>query len=169
MKVYQLKLVLGKTANYDQAGKLKNGTITAKYGEMELENILTDQNWKKLGACEISCVKVFDHPNLDNIPEAVNQVNARINSDIQQGARPKTEIELLKDQNDKLTERLERLENPIVLKNQAGKEIIGSDEVSTTIRASLFIEAKELGLNPAKNIKTELLQALVEKAKQKIN
>ncbi|HEY5590679.1 MAG TPA: hypothetical protein VIK55_06635 [Paludibacter sp.] len=165
MKVYQLRLVLGKVANYDQNGKLKNQTITAKYGEMELENILTDQNWKKLGACEISCVKVYDHPSLIEDPTAMKAVNDRINLDIQQSARPKTEIELLKDQIALLTEKVNSPTIPVTT-HQASSVL----NVAKEVRESLFTEAKELGLNPAKNIKTELLQALVNKAKEgKVN
>lgn len=185
MKVYQLRLVLGKVANYDQNGKLKNQTITSKYGEMELENILTDQNWKKLGACEISCVKVYDHPSLIDDPAAMKAVNDRINLDIQSGTKPKTEIELLRDQVDELSKQLyyntprktELVPEPSVLikgtyvKIPTGRK--ETDEVGVIpakeLRESLFTEARELGLNPAKNVKTDILKDLITNAKQKIN
>ena len=165
MKVYVLRLILGKATNYDQNGKLKNSTITAKYaGEMELENILTDQNWKKLGACEISCVNVYDSTNQKvSDVESIEAINNRIKSDIQQGIKPKTEIELLKEQIASLTEKVN---NPVTV--EAKKETVDSPEKE--IRKQLFIEAESLGLTPAKNVKTELLQALINKAKEgKIN
>lgn len=154
MKVYVLRSVLGKSTNYDENGKLKNQTITAKYGEMELENALTDQNWKKLGACEISCVNAYNHPDLTTVPEMVNSINERIKKDIQQGTKPKSEIELLKEQIAALTEKIN---NPVIT-----KEV---DSTEKEIREQLFVEAKELGLNPAKNVKTDILKDLIAKAK----
>ena len=176
MKVYQLRLIMGKATNYDQTGKLKNHVMTVKYaGELELENILEDQNWKKLGACEISCVDVYDSdkPSV-SITADVNVMNARINSDVQAGIKPKTEIELLKEQIASLTEKV----------NSPGKEITGYEttdgrKVSFTDkevvtekpaaeneRMKLFTEAKELNLTPAKNIKTDILKDLIANAKK---
>mgnify|MGYP001270232329 CR=1 FL=1 len=162
MKVYQLKLILGKAANYDAAGKLKNQTVTAKYvGEGELENILTDQRWKILGACEISCVNVYDSgsPKVSDI-EGIKAINERIAKDIQAGTKPKTEIELLKEQNAALIEKmdsfLKHYENPEI---KEVKVVPASDK---EVRESLFWEAKKLGLNPAKNIKTVELKKLVD-------
>lgn len=173
MKVYQLRLILGKATNYDQTGKLKNQTITAKYaGEMELENILADQTWKKLGACEISCVGVFDTETKTADTDMMKVINNRINSDVQAGIKPKTEIELLKEQIASLTEKVN---NPVILKNQAGETNTNEGEVPSNdflfrtaeeLRDSLFAEAKELGLNPAKNVKTDILKDLIANAKK---
>ena len=170
MKVYKLRLVLGKSTNYDQTGKLKNQTITAKYaGEGELENILSDQTWKKLGACEISCVGVYDTETKAPDLELTKVINDRISKDIQTGIKPKTEIELLKEQ---ITELTEKVNNPAVPKNQEVKETFVPDmdidrpPTEKEIRESLFIEAKELGLTPAKNVKTLILKDLIAKAKK---
>jgi hypothetical protein len=165
MKVYQLRLILGKVANYDQSGKLKNQTITAKYvGEGELENILSDGTWKKLGACEISCVNVFDAVTNVQDVEAITAINSRIEAEMQAGVKPKTEIELLKEQIALLTDKVN---NPVVKEGQ--RVIVVDDNTSeedvVTNRALLFNEAKELGLNPPKNIKTEILKDLIAKAK----
>ena len=153
MKVYQLKLILGKAANYDAAGKLKNQTITAKYvGDGELENILTDQRWKILGACEISCVNVFDSgsPKVSDI-EGIKAINERIVRDIQAGTKPKTEIELLKEQIAALTEKVNA---PVITKPV--------EKTEKELRAELFAKAGEMDLRPAKNIKTIELKKLVD-------
>jgi hypothetical protein len=170
MKVYQLRLVLGKAANYDQTGKLKNQTITAKYvGEGELEQILEDRCWQKLGACEISCVNVFDsaEPSV-SLPLEKQSINDRIKADIQAGTKPKTEIELLKEQIAALTEKVN--EPKTVTSNDGKRTIIVDDNIAeedvVTPRAELFAEAAELGLNPAKNIKTDILKDLIANAKK---
>jgi len=152
---------MGKVANYDQNGKLKNNVITAKYaGEFELRNMLDDQAWKKLGACEISCVDCYDSksPSVTN-KDRMAAVNAEIVASLKAGIKPKTEVELLKEQVEKaneqnkaMAERLERLEK--------------SGDTEKETRKALFNEAKELGLTPQKNILTDDLKALVENAKK---
>jgi hypothetical protein len=157
MKVYQLRLILGKATNYDQNGKLKNQTITAKYaGEMELENILEDQNWKKLGACEISCVGVFDTETKEQDVTLMGKINDRLKASIQAGTKPKTEIELLKEQIASLTEKVN---NPVIVE----KEIVTQLKED---RVHLFEEATELGLKPSRNIKTDILKDLIANAKK---
>lgn len=179
MKVYQLRLILGRATNYDQTGKLKNQTITAKYaGEMELEMILADRNWQKLGACEISCVGVFDTETKAQDTEMMAAINNRIKSDIQAGTKPKTEIELLKEQIAALTEKVNSPVIPIPFQEtESFKNGIESWSNNPDIkpafkklekerRESLFTEAKELGLTPAKNVKTDILKDLVTNAKK---
>jgi len=146
---------LGKTPNYDQNGKLKNQTLTSKYaGELELRNILDDQNWQKIGACEISCIGVIDHATGQPDIELQAAINAEIKTGYEKGIKPKSDIEKLKEQNEALMARLEKLE--------AIKPIESSDK---ELREQLFTEAKELGLNPAKNVKTDILKDLITKAK----
>ena len=100
-------MVLGKEAQYTQAGKLKNSTILPKYsGEMELENILEDMNWLKLGACEIECLRVLDTESKKYDPELAIKVNERIKSIIKGGEKPKSEIDVLKEQIALLTEKV---------------------------------------------------------------
>jgi hypothetical protein len=137
---------------------------------MELETILNDKNWEKLGACKIECINVFDASlkpgERVSIPEAVEEVNNRIQGLINSGSKPKTEIDLLKEQIAALNEKInsqpifEGIDNVI----KAGKKP-EPEKTDKEIREELFAEAKELGLTPAKNVKTDILKDLVEKTK----
>ena len=81
-----------------------------------------------------------------------------------------------------MNERLQALEakeqkdDDSVLKNQNGESIKGSDEVpgkvptEKEIRKELFVKCEELGINMAKNCKTDVLKQVVEDAiKEKEN
>ena len=107
MKVYQMEMILGKEAQYSQQGKLKNSKIVPKYsGERELEDILDDKNWLKIGACEIKCIGVYDTELKKHSEEAKAEVNKRIEKIVKGLDKPKTEIELLKEQNELLKAQL---------------------------------------------------------------
>lgn len=125
---------MGKETQYDKTGKLKNRAITPKYsGERELGDILEDNNWRKLGACEISCISVTDNGKPDE--RAAIEVNERIKSLINPST-PKTELQLLKEQNALLAEQnkqiLQKLEQvkpdelkPVTSLTDEYKEIFG--------------------------------------------
>lgn len=107
MKVYRLKLILGKTPNYDENGKLKNKVIKAKYsGERELHDILDDDNYRKLGACEISCIGVYDtKTKKEDVEGRMDEVNAGLKD--KEVKKPKSKVELLEEQNELLRKQLE--------------------------------------------------------------
>lgn len=162
---------------------------------MELETILTDKNWEKLGACKIECINVFDASlkpaDRVSLPDDIVAINERIQKIITVGTKPKTEIDLLKEQIAALNERInnpyvpekkkeltedQRMTGDLLIHQFAKTPPIGSiirgtepflepEKTEKEIRESLFAEAKELGLTPAKNVKTEILKDLVEKAK----
>lgn len=99
MYIYTMQLILGKEAQYDKNGKLKNQVVRPKYsGERELSDILEDDRYKSLG-CEIECLKVLDTETGEENEVRKNEVNAFINKRIQMKAKPKTEVEELREQN----------------------------------------------------------------------
>jgi predicted metal-dependent TIM-barrel fold hydrolase len=131
---------------------------------MEKTQLLEDQNWKKIGACEISCVAVYDHLNPKEIDvEVMAAVNAEIKMSIQVGIKPKTEIDLLKEQIAALTEKIN---NPVVPEIKKEVKTEGGEPTEKEIRKALFTEAKELGLTPMPTTKTDILKDLVAKAKE---
>jgi len=126
---------------------------------MEKMQLLDDRNWLKLGACEISCVAVYDHSDPKNIlVDEVEAVNAEIKALNQRGEKPKSEIEQLREQVAMLTEKIN---NPAVPEKKEEKEDTEKDE-----RVLLFAEAKEFGLTHAKNVKTDILKDMIAKAKE---
>jgi hypothetical protein len=135
---------------------------------MELETILNDKNWEKLGACKIECIDVFDASLKPGeraaIPEAIVAINERIQKIIIVGTEPKTEIDLLKEQIETLTEKINNQSMYKEIDNTLNAEP-EPEKTEKEIREELFVEARELGLNPAKNVKTEILKDLIEKAK----
>jgi hypothetical protein len=69
-------------------------------------------------------------------------------------------------------EAKEQKDDDSVLKNQNGESIKGSDKIPTEkeIRKELFAKCEELGINMAKNCKTDVLKQVVEDAiKEKEN
>lgn len=101
MKVYKMRMILGKTPNYDANGKLKNTVVTSKFsGEKELSDLLTNDAYKALSVCEISCVDCYDSKKVEvKFHERMAEVNKSINA-VKQKA--KTKVELLQDENKKL-------------------------------------------------------------------
>lgn len=99
-----MKIVMGKTPNYDKDGNLKNAVIMPKYDELELANCLDDDNWKKLGACEIECISCIDYTLPTKTAKEIIirnderkiEVNKIIKGQIK--IKPKTEVELLKEE-----------------------------------------------------------------------
>lgn len=142
---------------------------------MELETILNDKNWEKLGACKIECINVFDASlkadNRVSLPDDIVAINERIQKIITVGTKPKTEIDLLKEQNAELMEKmdffLKHYQNPTIEELNVNKNVNQEPEkTEKEIREALFAEAKELGLTPAKNVKTDILKDLIDKAKK---
>lgn len=158
MKVYQMKLILGKEAQYNKDGKLKNQVITPKYtGEMELENMLDDLNWKKVGACEMSCIKVLDTDTNKEDISLMDSVNNRINDYIKAKEKPKSVKDLLEEQtkqNAALLERLEKLEQRKPIKPIEAKLETGFSESD---RGVIESKANELGVSFRANIGTQKL------------
>jgi len=155
---------MGKVANYDQNGKLKNQVVTSKFaGEKEIADLLGDLNWKKLGACEIECVGCYDSKSpLVKDTEKIAEINDRIKQSIKVGEKPKTEVQLLKEQNALIIEQNKAMAERLEVLESATSS---TDEVREE-RKALFAEAKELGLTVKKNILTDDLKAMIEKAKQ---
>jgi len=143
---------------------LKNETISPKYDEFELANILEDDNWKKLGACEIKCTKCIDYTPKTKTQAAIiventdrmNEVNTQLNSRKQSLIRPKSEVELMKEQNEMLLKRLEALENIKTVESKL--EVKVSDEG----REKLEAKANELGLKFRNNIGSEKLLSKIQ-------
>ena len=141
---------------------MKNETISPKYDEFELANILEDDNWKKLGACEIKCTKCIDYTPKTKTQAAIiventdrmNEVNTQLNSRKQALIKPKSEVELMKEQNEMLLKRLEALENI--------KPIEAKLEVSNEGREKLENKASELGLKFRNNIGSEKLLSKIQ-------
>ena len=151
MRVFKMRLVMGKEAQYDANGKLKNKIITPDYhGEKELADLLEDQNWRKLGACDISCVSVYDTKAPEKIDkDRVESINKEIKDTITGANKPKTEAQLLKEQNEMLIARLEALEN-------GGKTVNDNVEKSND-RIALENKANDLKIQFRSNIGDEKL------------
>ena len=108
MKIYKMKMIMGDKPHYTKGGELENTVVAPKYaGELELDNILKDQNYKVMGCCDISCISVYD-----TITEAFDEDRLKeVNKGIKETLHPKskkTEVELLIEQNKILMEKLER-------------------------------------------------------------
>jgi len=88
-----MRMILGKTSNYDASGKLKNTVVTPKFsGEKELSDLLTDDAYKALGCCEIQCVDCYDSGNVTTkFPESMAEVNKSIKA-IKQKAKSKVQV-----------------------------------------------------------------------------
>lgn len=105
---------MGDKPHYTKGGELENTVVAPKYaGELELDNILKDQNYKVMGCCDISCISVYD-----TITEAFDEDRLKeVNKGIKETLHPKskkTEVELLIEQNKILMEKLERKDKQIV-------------------------------------------------------
>ena len=153
-----MNLIIGKTSDYDQFGKLKNKTISAKYNEHELTDILTEDNWKKLGACEIKCTKCIDYnlktKEIIENTDRKDEINTLLNDRKLAAIKPKSEIELLKEQNKLLLKRMVALENEKIVE----KEPVLKDELKT------YYTDKEDNLQ-LKTVVTDI-KKLKEKAKE---
>lgn len=161
MEVFKLRLVMGKTPNYDANGKLKNEVITSKYtGEMELRNILDDGNWRKLGACEISCVSVYDSKTPTKIDSVkMDAINKEIKDFVTGGNKPKTETQLLKEQNELLMARLDAIENGSFDKSKMG----GVPDLKNDHRIELETKANKLEVKFRADISdAKLLEKIIE-------
>lgn len=105
-----MKLILGESPIYNRQGQLQNSTVTSKYaGEKELADLLDDNNWKVLGACEITCVGVYDTNTGEQDEDRMHEVNDSIASSLNT-KKIKSKLELLIEQNKKLEERLSKLD-----------------------------------------------------------
>jgi len=142
MKVYKMRMIMGKTPNYDASGKLKNTVVTSKFaGEKELSDLLTDDAYKALGCCEISCVGCCDSGNGKiEFPERISEVNNSIKVVKQ---RAKSKIELLQDENKQL-----KAESELVMTRL---EALESNRKSD-YRIELEDKANELGIKFRANI-----------------
>jgi len=158
MKVYTMKLILGKRTDYDQNGKLRNQVITPKYDEFELSNILEDDNWKKLGVCEIECLRCIDYTSatktekkiiVENV-ERKDEVNVLIKGRIKALIKPRSEVDLLREEIKELKESL------IVKAPKAGNVL----EIACE-RVVLESKANELEIKFRANIGDEKLLAKI--------
>jgi len=168
MKVYHLKLTLGKETQYNKEGKLKNQVITTKLDEFELANMLTDNNWKKVGACEVECVSCIDYTPATKTAKAVSdsdvkgmkEVNQMIADGIKAAAKPKTPAQQLKDQSDLMAEMSKQIA-------ELKKDKEEAREVEKQFRADLETEANELGVSFRANIGDEKLSEKIQELKSK--
>ena len=150
MKVYKMRMIMGKTPNYTSNGKLKNTVVTSKFaGEKELSDLLTDDAYKALGCCEISCVDCYDSGDVNaKHKERISEVNKSIKA-VKQKAKSK--VQVLEDQNKDLMNRLEALEAKGV-------------DVKSTYRIKLEEKANELDITFRANIgDVKLLEKINEK------
>ena len=168
MKVYHLKLTLGKETQYNKEGKLKNQVITTKLDEFELANMLTDNNWKKVGACEVECVAVIDYEPATKTTKATStpdnkrmqEVNDQIAAGIKQATKPKTAAQQLADQSDLMAEMSKQIA-------ELKKDKEEAREVEKQFRADLETEANELGVSFRANIGDEKLSEKIQELKSK--
>ena len=123
VKVYKMRMIMGKTPNYNESGKLKNTVVIPKFvGEKELSDLLTDDAYQGLGCCEIKCIDCYDSKDVKvKFTDRMNEVNKSIKA-VKQKA--KTKVQLLEEENIKLKsesvsvmKRLEALENAEAHKN----------------------------------------------------
>jgi len=160
MRVYQMKLTLGKEPQYSKEGKLKNQVIVPKFDEFELANILDDCNWKKIGACEMECISCNDYtPKTKTSPAVIApnelrkaEVNSIINNGIKAAKKPKTAAQQLKDQSELMANMAKEIE---ALKNANLVEAKSED------RVTLEQKANELGISFRKSIGDEKLLAKI--------
>lgn len=151
---------MGKVPNYDQKGKLKNKVIIPKYsGEREITEILEDANYKKIGACEISCVGCFDTETKKENPERMAEINALIKGAEKKLEKPKSQIDLLKEQIDLLKEQNKALKGKDVKTDN-----IPPNESAPKIEAAQEEYKKLYGKKPNHLMK---LETLLEKIKEK--
>ena len=161
-KVYKMRMILGKTPNYDASGKLKNTVVTPKIvGEKELSDLLTDDAYKALGCCEITCIDCYDSGDVKvKFTDRMDEVNKSIKVVKQ---RTKTKVQVLEEENKKLKDestsvmkRLKRLEE-LEEKGSNG----GTDD-----RIKLEAKAKELNVKFSSKIgDVKLLERINEKDK----
>lgn len=158
-KVYKMKFIMGRTPNYDQNGKLKNKVMTPKYtGERELTNLLENDNYKSLGVCEILCIDCYDSIEKDGVmvinkryPQEVELINKKIKDGTK--TRPKTELEILREQVAALTERLDSKDAA----PPVGVEDVLVDLLLPETRGKLESKANELGISFRSNIGNQKL------------
>jgi hypothetical protein len=152
---------MGKTPNYDASGKLKNTVVTPKFvGEKELSDLLTDDAYKALSVCEISCIECYSSEDVKTkFPERMTEVNKSIKA-VKQKA--KTKVELLQDENKKL-----RDESMSVMKRLEALELKGGEGNSKTEdRIKIESKAKELEITFRASIgDVKLLEKINEKDK----
>lgn len=88
-----MRMIMGKTSNYDANGKLKNTVVTPKFtGEKELIDLLTDDAYKALGCCEISCIDCYDSKDVESKDKSrMDEVNKSIKT-VKQKAKSKVQI-----------------------------------------------------------------------------
>ena len=146
---------------------MKNKTISPKYDEFELQNILDDDNWKKLGVCEIECLSCIDYTPKTKTEKAISvenkermdEINALLDTRKKASIKPKSELELIKEQNALLSKRLDDIEN--------SKKIKGEDlklQVDDDGRKKLEAKAAELGISFRASIgDIKLLKKIQEK------
>lgn len=145
---------MGKVKNYDQNGKLKNKVLKPKYsGEMELDHILKDNNWQKLGACSIECLEVIDTKAGKADPSRVKEVNELIQTQITAAKKPKTPAQLLKEQSEQMEIMAKQIEE---LKKGNTGEFDKSDN-----RIALEAKATELKISFRNNIGDDNLLAKI--------
>jgi leucyl aminopeptidase (aminopeptidase T) len=153
-----MRMIMGKTPNYDVNGKLKNTVVIPKFtGEKELSDLLTDDAYKALGVCEISCIECYDAKDVKAKDKSrMDEVNKSIKA-VKQKAKSKVQLleeenQKLKEQSKSVMERLEALEK-------------GNDKSEN--RVKLEEKANELEITFRANIgDVKLLEKINEKDKE---
>ena len=164
MKVYQVKLVLGKDTQYNKDGKLKNQVISPKLDEFELANMLDDRNWVKIGACEIECISCIDYTPKTKTSKAVivknesrrKEVSDLILSTNKAAIKPKTAKDILKEQSEmmaKMAAKIEELKENKQPEKTEGREVLEAkaNELNISFRANIGDEkllAKIVAVEP---------------------
>lgn len=163
MKVYQMKLILGKETQYTQDGKLKNQVIQPKYDEFELTNLLEESNWKKLGVCDIECISCIDYtpPTKTNKEVIVKnearlkEINEQIKSAKESSKKPKTAQQMIAEQSEMMVKMAKKIEELEKCNNQ--------NVDKTNERINLEDKAKELKIKFDKRLGDVKLLALINK------
>jgi len=159
MKVYQLKMILGKVTHYDKSGKLKNQVITTKLDEFELANMLENNNWKNVGACEVECVGAIDYTQKTQVKKAViipdiermNEINSIIRNGVKAAKKPKTMTQQLMDQAEVMEVMSHRIKELEMIK----------PAVTSTKRLAIEEKANELNIKFRSTIGDDSLLAKI--------
>ena len=162
--MYQVKLTLGRETQYSKEGKLKTQVINPKFDEFELANMLEDQNWKKIGACEIECISCIDYTIKTKTAPAVivpnearkQEVNKIISDGIQADRKPKTAAQQLKDQSEMMVKMAKQIEEL--------KKV--EPEIKSEQRLEIENKANELGIKFRDNIGDSKLLEKIQSTEQ---
>jgi hypothetical protein len=136
VKVYKMRMIMGKTPNYDANGKLKNTVVIPKFtGEKELSDLLTEDAYKALGVCEISCIECYDakdvkakdKPRMDEVNKSIKAVKQKAKSKVQ--ILEEQVAELLADAKDRKSGN-EKSDDRVKLETKA-------NELEITFRANI--------------------------------